>query len=102
MKLKEQSKLGIRLQTLRGPLEPIITSGSHHVDSVANAILRSIGAAEYVEDAEEESTDSDEHMETESQRLVRYQIAQMCEVSDIDEWMDLHHGNLESGESENF
>ena len=21
----------------------------------------------------------------------------MCEVSDIDEWMDLHHGNPESG-----
>jgi hypothetical protein len=33
---------------------------------------------------------------------VRSQIAQMCEVSDIDEWMDLHHGNPESGESENF
>jgi hypothetical protein len=31
-------------------------------------------------------------METNSQRLVRYRNAQMCEVSDIDEWMELHHG----------
>ena len=47
------------------------------------------------DDAEEEVADSDEHMETGSQRRARYSSSQMCEVSDIDEWMEMHHGNSE-------
>ena len=46
------------------------------------------------------ASDSAEYMETNSQRLVRYRNAQMCEVSDIDEWMELHHGMSDDEESE--
>ena len=32
--------------------------------------------------------------------VVRYRNAQMCEVSDIDEWMELHYGMSDDEESE--
>lgn len=79
-----------------GPLEPATTSCSVHVDNVANALLRSLDDARDVRGAEEEeASDSDECMETNSQRLVRYLNSRMCEVSDIDEWMELHHRMFE-------
>lgn len=67
-----------------GPLGPVTTSGRVHVDNVAKCI----------------ASDSAEYMETDSQRLVRYRNAQMCEVSDMDEWMELHHGMSDDEESE--
>ena len=48
---------------------------------------------------EEESADSDECMETWSDKVRRYQHAELCEVSDPEAWMELHHGVSEPAES---
>ena len=49
------------------------------------------------ENPEEESqSDSDEMMETESQRRLRYLNSEMCECSDPEEWMVYHHGDADS------
>ena len=40
-----------------------------------------------------ESDDSDEFMESPSERRQRYQNAELCEVSDPEEWMAYHHGD---------
>lgn len=42
---------------------------------------------------EEPQTSSDEIMEAASQRPLRYNNAEMCEVSDPEEWMVFHHGD---------
>ena len=60
------------------------------MNRVADAMLRELGDGD--ENMEEKSEDSDEHMETRSERLRRYQDSSMCEVSDPEEWMELHHG----------
>ena len=52
------------------------------------------------ENAEEEEEDSDEAMESESQRAFRYGHSEMCEVSDPEAWMEVHHGDAEPSESE--
>ena len=91
--IERAGEVGQQIAALaHGPLEPATTSCCVHVYNVANALLRSLDDARDVEGAEEEeASDSDECMETNSQRLVRYQNSRMCEVSDIDEWMELHH-----------
>ena len=48
---------------------------------------------------EEESADSDECMETLSEKMRRYQHGEICEVSDPEAWMELHHGASEPAES---
>ena len=89
-------------QAQTGTLDPITTSGSAHVDSVASALMNSPDFNNpNLEDAEEEEDpDSDECMETESQRLMRYNNSQMCEVSDIYEWIGIHHGNSEDEDTD--
>ena len=88
-------------QAQAGLLDPVTTSGSNHVDAVADALMGNISFPnQSTEDAEEEDEDSDECMETESQRHARYSSSQMCEVSDIDEWMEMHHGNSEDENSD--
>ena len=52
------------------------------------------------EAGESEDEDSDEMMETESQRAFRYGNSELCEVSDPETWMVMHHGNVETSESE--
>ena len=49
------------------------------------------------ENAEEEEENSDEAMETESQRFQCYAQSEMCEVSDPETWMEIHHGVSEDG-----
>jgi len=39
-------------------------------------------------------------METESQRAFRYGNSELCEVSDPEAWMTMHHGSGETSESE--
>ena len=47
------------------------TSGSAHVDSIAHAVFQSLDNSGGNENAEEEEEDSDEMMETESQKFQR-------------------------------
>ena len=53
-----------------------------------------------VEAGESEDEDSDEMMETESQTAFRHGNSELCEVSDPEAWMVMHHGNVEISESE--
>ena len=41
---------------------------------------------------EEEQSESDVEMETQSERMRRYLSSEMCEISDPEEWMVYHHG----------
>ena len=45
---------------------------------------------------EKNQSDSDEMMETDSQRRLRYLNSEMCECSDPEEWMVYHHGDADS------
>ena len=76
------------------------TSGSSHVDSIARALVENIDSSPMDEAGESESEDSDEMMETESQRAFRYGNSELCEVSDPEAWMTMHHGSGETSESE--
>ena len=76
------------------------TSGSSHVDSIARALVENIDSSPMDEAGESESEDSDEMMETESQRAFRYGNSELCEVSDPEAWMAMHHGSGETSESE--
>ena len=49
---------------------------------------------------ESEDENADEMMETESQRAFRYGNSELCEVSDPEAWMVMHHGSGETSESE--
>ena len=65
-----------------------------HVDRVADQMISMLeGADENME--EEDGSDSDEEMETRSERARRYLSSEMCEVSDPEEWMVYHHGMSE-------
>ena len=76
------------------------TSGSSHVDSIARALIENIDSSPMDEAGESESENSDEMMETESQRAFRYGNSELCEVSDPEAWMTMHHGSGETSESE--
>jgi len=67
----------------------VATSGSSHVDSIARALLENVDNSPRDETGESEEEDSDELMETE-----------LCEVSDPEAWMVMHHGSGETSESE--
>jgi hypothetical protein len=67
----------------------VATSGSSHVDSIARALLENVDNPPRDEAGESEEEDSDELMETE-----------LCEVSDPEAWMVMHHGSGETSESE--
>ena len=74
------------------------SSGSAHVDAVANALF---GMIESENAEEEDPTSSDVEMEdTQSQRRERYLNSDMCECSDLEEWMLYHH--VPSDESEDL
>lgn len=62
--------VGQRIADLaREPIEPITSSDSSHVDSIARALLQILDKPMMDENAEEEEEDSDEVMETEIPRL---------------------------------
>ena len=69
-------------------------SEGRHVDAVAANLMRMLDEDD--ENREEES-DSDDWMETESQRRQRYLNSELCECSDPDEWMAYHHGSESDG-----
>ena len=81
-------------------IERATTSDSSHVDSIARALMENIDNPPMDEAGESEDEDSDEMMETESQRAFRYGNSELCEVSDPETWMVMHHGNVETSESE--
>ena len=66
---------------------PPLSSGSAHVDRVADELHEMID--EMTE--EEEASDDSEVAETHSQQIERYQNSEMCEVSDPELWMVLRH-----------
>ena len=68
------------------------TSGSSHVDSIARALMENIDNPPRDESAESEGENSDEMMETESQKFQRYCQSELFEVSDPEAWMAIHHG----------
>ena len=63
---------------------------SRHVDAVAANLMRMLDEDD---ENQEEESDSDDWMETESQRRQRYLNSELCECSDPDEWMAYHHGS---------
>ena len=71
-------------------------ASSAHVNAVADAMIRMLSA----ENPEEETSESDAAMETQSERARRYGSSELCEVSDPDEWMLYHHGPSDSEDSE--
>jgi hypothetical protein len=81
-------------------IERATTSDSSHVDSIARALMENIDNPPMDEAGESEDEDSDEMMETESQRAFRYGNSELCEVSDPEAWMVMHHGNVKTLESE--
>ena len=56
---------------------------------------------EDAEDNELESGESEERESTEA-RFRRYVTSEMCEVSDPEEWMEIHHHSDISSETPNF
>ena len=69
------------------------TSGSSHVDSIARALMENIDNPPMrwkLPKVKDEN--SDEMMETESQKFQRYCQSELCEVSDPEAWMAIHHG----------
>ena len=84
-------RVGQRIASLGASLASGATSSSH-VDRVADAMLREIDGGDGDEEMGE-SEDSDEFMESPSERRQRYQNAELCEVSDPEEWMAYHHGD---------
>ena len=82
-------EVGTQLTGLLGTNTAEGRPNSVHVNAVADAMLDMIDG----ENAEEESAeDSDEYMETASERRQRYLQSELCECSDPDEWMVYHHG----------
>ena len=82
-------EVGTQLTGLLGTNTAEGRPNSVHVNAVADAMLDMIDG----ENAEEESAeDSDEYMETASERRQRYMQSELCECSDPDEWMVYHHG----------
>ena len=77
------------------------SNSSVHINRVADALLQNLEAnQEPTEEAmEEESIDSDECMEGLSEKMRRYQHSELCDVSDPEAWMELHHGVSEPAES---
>ena len=73
-------------------------ASSAHVNAVADAMIRMLSA----ENPEEETSESDAAMETQSERARRYGSSELCEVSDPDEWMLYHHGPSDSEESDSL
>jgi len=69
---------------------------SRHVNAVANELMRMLEGESNENPEEESQSDSDEMMETESQRRLRCFNSEMCERSDPEEWMVYHHGESES------
>eukprot|EP00435_Cladocopium_sp_Y103_P048243 s97_g14.t1 len=69
-------------------------SGEAHAWVAQNFIEGTGSDRDHAEEEEEEGSDADESMESEtaSQRLRRYLRSEMCEVSDPDEWCVLHYG----------
>ena len=70
------------------------------MDSIARALMENIDNPPMDEAGESEDEDSDEMMETESQRAFRYGNSELCEVSDPETWMVMHHGSGETSEFE--
>ena len=70
--------------------ERATTSYSSHVDSIARALMENIDNPPVDEAGESEDENSDEMMETESQRAFRYGNCELCEVSDPEAWMVTH------------
>lgn len=66
------------------------SSGSRHVDSVADALMRN---ASHGENSEEEP-DSDDHMETASETRRRYFESTQDQISDPDLWAMLHYNEF--------
>ena len=64
------------------------------------ALMENIDNPPMDEAGESEDEDSDEMMETESQTAFRYANSELCEVSDPEAWVVMHHGNVETSESE--
>ena len=73
-------------------------ASSAHVNAVADAMIRMLSA----ENPEEETSESDAAMETQSERARRYGSSELCEVSDPDEWMLYHHGPSDSEDSDSL
>ena len=71
-------------------------SESRHVNAVANQLMNMLEDDSNENPEEESQSDSDEMMETESQRRLRYLNSEMCECSDPEEWMVYHHGDADS------
>ena len=78
----------VNVMTASSSADPAARS---HVDRVADAMINMFAGAENAE--EEERTESDVEMETQSEKMRRYLSSEMCEVSDPEEWMVYHHGN---------
>ena len=71
-------------------------SESRHVNAVANQLMNMLEDDSNENPEEKNQSDSDEMMETDSQRRLRYLNSEMCECSDPEEWMVYHHGESES------
>ena len=67
-------------------------AGSSHVNADADQLLGMLNSSPNENAEEEDPTESDEIMETESQRRTRYVNSELCECSDPEEWMAYHHG----------
>ena len=65
-------------------------ASSSHVNRVADAMISMFTGADNAE--EEEQSESDVDMETQSERMRRYLSSEMCEISDPEGWMVYHHG----------
>ena len=85
-------QIGTPLKSLLGTHVAEGRANSIHVNAVADAMINMIDESND-ENAEEESAkDSDETMETASERRQRYLHPELCECSDPEEWMVYHHG----------
>ena len=86
-------EVGTQLTSLLGTHAAEGRPNSIHVNAVVDAMINMIAGTSNDENAEEESAeDSDEAMETASERRQRYLNSEPCECSDPEEWMVYHHG----------
>ena len=85
-----------RAEQLTSLLETHAAEGlpnSIHVNAVADAMINVIDGTSNDENAEGESAEnSDEEMETASERRQLYLNSELCECPDLEEWMVYHHG----------
>ena len=71
------------------------------MDSIARALMENIDSPPSGSKlGEREDEDSDEMMETEAHRAFRYGQSELCDVSDSETCMVMHHCNVETSESE--